>query len=76
MAPVVDRLEEIYRGQVELRRMDAKSTDGNNAFNAFKLPGHPGFVLLNPEGEILWKGFGIQPEEIINQQLNKALAGM
>ena len=75
MAPVVDRLEEKYREQVEFRRMDANSSDGSTALNTLKLPGHPGFVLLNPEGEILWKGFGIQLEEIIDDLLIKALDG-
>ncbi|HLF90532.1 MAG TPA: hypothetical protein VI451_16410 [Anaerolineales bacterium] len=73
MEPVVNGLEEIYQEQIEFRALDANSLDGQKAFRAYALPGHPGFVLLNPAGEVLWKGFGEQSRESLEAQLEAAI---
>jgi len=73
MGPVVNGLEEIYQEQIEFRALDANSLDGQKAFRAYALPGHPGFVLLNPAGEVLWKGFGEQSRESLEAQLEAAI---
>jgi hypothetical protein len=73
MEPVVNGLEATYQDQIEFRALDANSTDGQKAFRVYALPGHPGFVLLNPEGEVLWKGFGEQNRESLDAQLRAAL---
>ena len=76
MAPVVERLEEKYGGQVEFRRLDASSDEGSVLFKAYQLPGHPSYILLNPNGEILWRGFGVQPEELLEKHFIKALSDL
>ena len=60
MAPVVNGLEEVYSSEIEFRRIDANSTEGMPAFQYFGLQGHPSYVLLNPEGEVLWQSLGEQ----------------
>ncbi len=74
MEPVVNGLEESYRDQLEFRRIDANTPEGQRAFRAFGLPGHPSFILLNPKGEILWRGFGQQPGEAIEAELEAVLS--
>ena len=74
MEPVVHGLEETYQAQIEFKSIDAASKEGQTFFRFYGLPGHPGFVLLNPEGEVLWKGFGEQPQELIESSINTALA--
>jgi len=74
MEPVVNGLEETYQDQIEFRAIDAKSSEGQGAFRAYALPGHPGFVLLDPAGEVLWKGFGEQSREYIEMNLQSALS--
>jgi len=74
MEPVVNGLEETYQDQIEFRAIDAKSSEGQGAFRAFALPGHPGFVLLDQTGEVLWKGFGEQSRENIEMSLQSALS--
>ena len=69
MAPVVNGLEEIYSSEIEFRRVDANSTEGRPAFQYFGLQGHPSYVLLNPEGDVLWQGLGEQASEKIQQEL-------
>jgi len=73
MQPVVNGLNETYSDQIEFRELDANSPDGQQAFRAYALPGHPGYVLLNPEGEVLWRGFGEQSQEGIEEQIIAAL---
>jgi hypothetical protein len=69
MEPVVNGLEKVYSDQVEFRRLDANSKDGEAAFKYYKLLGHPGYVILNPEGEVLWSGIGEKSESEMTQQL-------
>lgn len=73
MQPVVNGLKETFSEQIEFREMDANAPDGQQALQAYALPGHPSYVLLNPEGEVLWKGFGEQSRESMEAQLNAAL---
>ena len=73
MQPVVNGLEQTYADQIEFRELDANAPDGQQAFRAYALPGHPGYILLDPQGEVLWRGFGEQSREDIQRQLDAAL---
>ena len=73
MAPVVDGLEEKYGDGVEFRRIDANSTIGKAAYQVYTLRGHPGFVLLSPDGTVLWSGIGEQPVEVLEEPIRRAL---
>ena len=69
MEPVVDRLEEKHQNQIEFRRIDALSPEGKSAFQAYNLLGHPAFIILNQQGELLWKGLGEQSSQDLENQL-------
>lgn len=73
MEPVVNGLEDTYRAQVEFQLINANSTEGQKSFRFYALPGHPGFVILNPSGVVLWRGFGEQSKESIEVELNSAI---
>jgi len=73
MQSVVNGLNETYSDQIEFRELDANAPDGQQAFRTYALPGHPGYVLLNPEGEVLWVGFGEQSRESIEEEIIAAL---
>jgi hypothetical protein len=73
MQPVVNGLEQTYADQIEFRELDANAPDGQQAFRAYALPGHPGYVFLDPNGEILWRGFGELSRESIETQLQLAM---
>jgi len=73
MVPVVNGLEEKYQDEVEFRRIDANSPTGKSAYQAYTLHGHPGFVLLSPDGTTLWTGIGEQPADILEEQIRLAL---
>lgn len=73
MAPVVDGLEEKYGDDVEFRRIDVNSPSGKAAYQVYDLRGHPGFVLLNPDGTAVWTGIGEQPVEMLEEPIRMAI---
>lgn len=73
MLPVVNGLEEIYGNEIEFRRIDANSSEGKPVFQHYGLQGHPSYVLLNPEGEVLWRGLGEQSSEMLQEKIMSAL---
>ena len=73
MEPIVNGLEENFRAEVEFQQIDANSTDGEAIFRSFNLRGHPSYVILNPEAEVLWIGLGEQPMDNLMDQINLVL---
>lgn len=73
MEPVVNGLEDIYGSEIDVRRLNANLPDGKTAFQYYSLQGHPSFVLLNPEGEVLWQGLGEQSSENLHGNIDIAL---
>ena len=71
--PIVNGLEENFRAYVEFQQIDANSTEGQSIFRSFNLQGHPSYVILNPEAEVLWIGLGEQPMDNLIGQINLAL---
>ena len=57
MEPIVDGLEQEYQEEITFFRVNA-GTDGRDTFSFYNLLGHPGYVLLNPDGDVLWTGVG------------------
>ena len=66
-------LAQTYSQAIEVRKLDVNSQEGNQAFTQYQLPGHPGFVLLDPRGRVLWKGFGEQAGQQIEAKVRSAL---
>ena len=54
----MDGLEAEYGDQIEFRTLNANVGEGQAAFRAYRLGGHPSYVLLNPLGDISWKAVG------------------
>ncbi len=73
MAPVVNGLQEKYESEVEFLILNAGFGDGKEAFEHYRLPGHPSFVLLNPQGEVTWQAFGPQAEASLEAAVLEAL---
>jgi hypothetical protein len=73
MQPIVDGLEEIYSDQVAFVSLDAAG-DGKAAFDASNLPGHPSFLIMQPDGEEVWRRAGVvgyaDMDTVIQEALN------
>ena len=68
MEPIVDGLEQQYQEEITFFKVNA-GTDGRDTFNHYDLLGHPGYVLLNPAGDVLWSGVG----ELLVDQIDGVL---
>jgi mono/diheme cytochrome c family protein len=73
MTPVVNGLAEELAEVVDFRSLNAAFGEGEKAFNSYGLPGHPSYIILNPEGDVLWRGFGPQTQEALNDALTEAI---
>ena len=74
MEPVVNGLEENYGEEVDFRRLNATDPAGRAAFDAYRLRGHPSYLILNPAGEVLWQAVGEVDGQIIDKQIQTALS--
>ena len=79
MTPVVNGLETTFGEQVEIRSLDAASGQGRSVFQNYGLPGHPSYVILDPQGEVLWSAFGPQSagalEDVVEEAILKVSSG-
>ena len=73
MQPIVNGIEDDYQEEIEIRRIDAESPEGMTIFNGFSLRGHPSYLLIDPEGQILWQSLGEQPGDDIREQIDSFL---
>lgn len=70
MSPIVDGLSEQYGDAVSVVKLNARDgAVGEQAFELSGLPGHPGYVLLRPDGTELWRGYGQQPADVLEEAL-------
>lgn len=74
MTPVVNGLQATYQGTVDFRILNAALGEGKAAFEAYGLPGHPGYVILDPRGEVRWRAFGPQDGETLAAAIEDSLA--
>ena len=73
MEPVVGRLEDVYGSNFDFRQIDANSQSGKPIFQAYRLLGHTTFLVIDPDGEVLWIGLGEQPEDELDQILQNLI---
>ena len=60
MQPIVDGLQEEYGDQVSFISFNVKDNgDGATFFQSLSLPGHPSIVIFTPDGEEVYRRFGI-----------------
>jgi len=74
MKPVVDGLEVDYGERVVFMQLDAENA-GRDAFVAYRLRGHPSFVIIDTAGKVLWQSIGEQPRSRLEQAIRGALGG-
>lgn len=74
MQSIVHGLEETYTGQIAVVMLNARDgDDGEAAFNALNLPGHPGILLFDDSGNETFRQFGIIPEETLITAIERVL---
>lgn len=75
MQPIVDGLREQYDGRVEFADFNARDgAEGETYFEQLSLPGHPGIVILNIDGDVLYRGFGVVEQQRLEDEIETALS--
>ncbi len=74
MKPVVNRLEEEYKGRVEFRALNIDEASSAEAKAKYKFLGQPQFVLVVANDAILSSRNGMQSYEALKQDIEAALA--
>ena len=72
MNPIVNGISQEYQGKVDVRRLNALG-DGRAAFAYYRVPGHPAYVLLQPDGTRVWSDVGVKTREQLVAQLDAVL---
>ena len=71
MQPIVNGLESDFQGRFAFVRRNATTDNGGAEMNYYQLPGHPSYVIVAPNGTLLWSGFGPMVEDVLREQLDK-----
>ncbi len=76
MRPIVDELQAEFEGRVSVVYLNAFDRDqGEAAFAVLSLPGHPGSVIFNADGEEIFRRVGIVDEGDLRQVIEGLLTG-
>lgn len=70
--PIVDGLEEEFKGKVAVSRLDAAQPENARLQRQYGVRGHPSFVFLDMDGQIVVSFLGPQAEFV----LRLAMAGI
>ena len=73
MQPIVNGLKDEYLDQIEFRSLDANNGEGKLAFQFYRLPGHPSYLVLNEAGDVMWMGVGEKTSDQIKIQMDTLL---
>ena len=75
MMPIVNGLETAFGNEIAFVYLNAAdNAEGQQAFESLSLPGHPGYVILIPAGEELYRSFGIMREDSLQSAIENALS--
>lgn len=74
MKPIVDGLEQKYKDQIAVKRINADVGDGPTIMRAYRIQGHPTVLIFDHEGHEVQRFLGPQPAETIEAVLAKTIA--
>jgi thiol-disulfide isomerase/thioredoxin len=72
MIPIVDKLATQYSDKMTFKTLNVE-TDGKTLYDELGLNGQPIFVIMKPNGDVVYKGFGRVPEQALDGAIQKAI---
>ena len=72
--PIVDGLEKDYGDRVAFRQVDAGDPRTRGVLATYQVRGHPTFVVLNAEGEVIARRVGESGREPLERAIIDALS--
>lgn len=74
MTPIVHGLSEEYDGRAAFRLLDARDgADGQRAFEALTLNGHPAMLVFDASGRETYRAFGVIEADALRAALDAVL---
>jgi mono/diheme cytochrome c family protein len=74
MKPIVDGLERQYGDQITFQRINANEGDGPSFMRAYRVQGHPTFLIIDRQGHEVGRLIGPQSPEKLAEALQQVLA--
>ncbi len=74
MAPIVHRLEQRYAGKIRFVYLDTDDPAVRSVMREMNVLGHPYFVLLDAQGEIVDEWYGVVTEKQLTRAFDAMLA--
>ena len=71
MQPIVNGLQADFEGQIVFDSIDAATKSGKEALSAYRLRGHPSYVIVDVEGKALWSFSGQTTEGMLREQMEQ-----
>ena len=75
MYPIVDGIEAEFTGQVAVIRLNAEGTEMAELMNSYGVRGHPSFVVLDANNEVMQRFIGPQTAEILREAMAVVAGG-
>ena len=72
MAPIVDGLKVEFAGTASVLQLNAGQSGNEELLTQWGLRGHPSFAVLDPDGQVIERFFGPQPEARLRQAIQTA----
>ena len=69
MAPIVNGLEMNFEDQIAFQHLDVNQPAGQLLSQAYQVRSHPTLLLLDTQGDVLWKHVGIISEADLAQAI-------
>ncbi len=73
MEPIVDGLAQEFGNQVTFWRVNADSEEGAAWQSALEVRGHPTIVVVDENGRVWERFYGVQPAAVLRQGLQAML---
>ena len=71
MQPIVNGLEAEFKEKIAFEQRNANSEEGKATMDTYALRAHPSYVIVTPDGKVLWSGLGEMQAEKLREQLRK-----
>lgn len=76
MTPIVNGLQDQFNSQIHFVSLRANDNGAGQAvFEALDLRGHPAVVVMMPDGEEIFRGFGVLDEDLLRDTLASVASG-
>lgn len=74
MKPIVDGLEQKYKDQIAVKRINADVGDGPTIMRVYRIQGHPTVLIFDRVGQEEHRFLGPQPAETVEVALDETIA--